>query len=45
MWEVKYLIAFAEAGLANFKSLRKLLNDVLALNSMHIGAFEFLKSF
>ena len=41
-FESKYLIALAELGLDNNTKGVELLKEVVGLNSMHIGAFEFL---
>lgn len=41
--DAKYLIALAETGLGNKKSACKILEEVLELNSMHLGAKELLE--
>lgn len=41
--DAKYLIALAEMGLGDHKSAMHLLKEVLHLNSMHVGAKEFLE--
>jgi len=41
-WEARYLLALAESGLGNTENGKKLLHEVLELNTMHVGAKEFL---
>lgn len=41
-WEAKYLIALAEKGLGNLDLAIKLADEILHLNTMHLGAKELI---
>lgn len=43
-WEAKYLIALAEKGLGNLDLATKMANEILNLNTMHLGAKELISN-